>query len=433
MTKEEYDKMMADKRLLGQEEVLESQARLTPEMMELQMKREQQANEAARMERYANLAGKLGQLGSTMVAGKSAIQGGVPSPDMTGVMSTGMQEGVNQGQQRIARVQQAQQQLNALKAARAESLAKAEQAKFNREMKVGEFGLKKDQLGLDTRKVDIAEAKNTQEFGLKIKEHALKLVSEARAGKLTEAQIGKMNSDIDIAGQRLGIDQSKLEEAKKKLNFDIWKELNKEDGVQKGTVAQDATDRAVGKDYAAWASGQPQANFNKSMAQLDEVIGNLSSGENLTGLGQNITPEFAKGLITPKSKATRDAVWEIVQRNLRETLGAQFTQKEGEMLMARAYDEALSEEENVKRVQRLKDQIEQAMSAKEAQMDYYEKNGTMTGFQGRSPREMIGLPRKIGGDSADEKVTLIAPNGKRVQVPAADKQRYLDAGAKEVQ
>ena len=85
----------------------------------------------------------------------------------------------------------------------------------------------------------------------------------------------------------------------------------------------------------------------------------------------------------PESIAMHEAVEEVLQRNLRLILGAQFTQKEGERLIERAYNPALSEAENKKRVDRLITQIKQAAKAKEDASRYFENNGTLVGFRGQ--------------------------------------------------
>ena len=83
--------------------------------------------------------------------------------------------------------------------------------------------------------------------------------------------------------------------------------------------------------------------------------------------------------------AAPEAVEEVVQRNLRIVLGAQFTQKEGERLIARAFNPRLEEPENAKRVRRLITQIRTAAQQKQAASDYFEANGTLVGFKGKRP------------------------------------------------
>jgi len=66
-------------------------------------------------------------------------------------------------------------------------------------------------------------------------------------------------------------------------------------------------------------------------------------------------------------------------------LGGQFAEREGVQLIQRAFNPSLPSTVNAQRIQRLLEQMENAIKAKEAASDYYEQNGTLVGFQGRLP------------------------------------------------
>jgi len=87
-------------------------------------------------------------------------------------------------------------------------------------------------------------------------------------------------------------------------------------------------------------------------------------------------------VIDPKGVNVQEQIEEVVQRNLREVLGAQFTEKEGARLISRAYNPQLGPAYNVPRLRRLFSQMEQAAKAKEAMADYFEKNETLMGYKG---------------------------------------------------
>jgi hypothetical protein len=92
-----------------------------------------------------------------------------------------------------------------------------------------------------------------------------------------------------------------------------------------------------------------------------------------------------RSLTNPQAVKTKNAVEEVVQRNLRLVLGAQFTEKEGERLIARAYNDRLDTQENAKRVNRLITQIKNAAETKADAIRYFEQNGTLTGWNGKLP------------------------------------------------
>lgn len=156
------------------------------------------------------------------------------------------------------------------------------------------------------------------------------------------------------------------------------------------TPGQESLDKAFGTDAAAWVGAGGFADTQKSIAQLGEAkaaldaVASGKSKDKLTGPVVSRVPNFAKQVFNPKAVAVRDSVEEIVQRNLRLVLGSQFTEKEGERLIARAYNENLDEAENSKRVGRLMTQLQSAAKAKQEAIDYFNQHGgTLEGFTGK--------------------------------------------------
>jgi hypothetical protein len=98
-------------------------------------------------------------------------------------------------------------------------------------------------------------------------------------------------------------------------------------------------------------------------------------------------PETLQSFAAPEALAVKQTIQEVVQRNLRAVLGPQFTAKEGEALIARAFDPSLGQQENVKRVRRLLEQVDRANADAQAAIKYYEtNNGTLQGYQYNKPQ-----------------------------------------------
>ncbi len=123
----------------------------------------------------------------------------------------------------------------------------------------------------------------------------------------------------------------------------------------------------------------------------------LSSGAYKTGL-------YAE------AKAVQDKVLGVVQRSLRETLGAQFTEIEGKMLMERAYDPYLSQKENAARVKRLLTSVQKAYQAKKQMLEYYNKNKTLYGYEGKSLAEVENDVRTSLDDTVSISGATINPD-----------------------
>jgi hypothetical protein len=163
------------------------------------------------------------------------------------------------------------------------------------------------------------------------------------------------------------------------------------------SVGQEATDREFAKTYAEYRAQGGRADLDKSIAQLEEVADALEGGsDTLTGPIMGNIPEGIKTAVFPESINMQNKVEEIVQRNLKIVLGSQFTEKEGEKLIARAYNPSLSEKENAKRVRSLLKTIQERRDSTEKAAKYFEENGgTLRGFNDSSSSE----PKVIEYDS----------------------------------
>ena len=125
-----------------------------------------------------------------------------------------------------------------------------------------------------------------------------------------------------------------------------------------------------------------EPDVRKGMGQLREAITSLENSDTISGPLISLIPNVIGDRVLPETAQTREAIEEVVQRNLRLVLGAQFTEREGERLISRAYNPRLNEKENIKRVQRLFKSIEDAMNAKLSQKAYFQRYGTLKGHRG---------------------------------------------------
>lgn len=202
------------------------------------------------------------------------------------------------------------------------------------------------------------------------------------------------------------------------LDFTAAKKAAGKPPIESLTTAEKAVDKTYAKEYESLVLSGGLADAEKGIAQLREVSKALKdpNGDNLTGAILGRTPDFVTAFTHPQAIARRDAVEEVVQRNLRVILGAQFTQKEGERLIARAYNPALDEAENSKRVDRLLASMEKALNAKRAAADYYEQNGTMRGYKGAYQFSTDDLIADVEGGTvgapADKPAPAAAPAAK---------------------
>jgi hypothetical protein len=123
----------------------------------------------------------------------------------------------------------------------------------------------------------------------------------------------------------------------------------------------------------------------KQLVQLEDVITRIDAGENVSGGVSGFSPDLVRAFADPNAQDAKDTVEEVVQRNLKAILGAQFTAQEGAELIKRAFNAKLSPEINRKRLQRLFTQMRLAAEQKQSMVEFFNQNGTLQGFQGKQP------------------------------------------------
>ncbi|MBT5122697.1 MAG: hypothetical protein HOM38_08235 [Euryarchaeota archaeon] len=128
------------------------------------------------------------------------------------------------------------------------------------------------------------------------------------------------------------------------------------------------------------ASGSAQADAN--LANIENKIARLYSGEeNLSGPGFAFIPERLRPVLAPAAAGFLDDISELTYQSLRETLGAQFTQREAERLVNTSFNISLPEEQNVNRLQRLKAKLESIKQNRNNQIAFFMEKGTLQGYE----------------------------------------------------
>jgi len=212
------------------------------------------------------------------------------------------------------------------------------------------------------------------------------------------------------------------------LTYEQFLEMKKSGGTtvtvggETLTPGFEALDKAYAKDHLEWVRGG-RADMQSQIQNVGEVLSALELGKPLTGTLLTLAPDFVRAFADPESLDAQQKVEEVVQRSLRVTLGAQFTEKEGERLIARAYNPQLSPKKNARRLRKLYQKLGETAQARNAMADYFDKNGTLQGYRGPeisiadlytavseyTVGEIITDPATgkkyeyLGGDAADEK------------------------------
>jgi hypothetical protein len=187
-----------------------------------------------------------------------------------------------------------------------------------------------------------------------------------------------------------------------------------------GETGVDEVNKSVAKEYTAWLGGGA-ADATKNVAQIANAVQLLQSGDITTGVKSGLIARSGLGaFLDPEGTGLREQVEEVVQRNLRVVLGAQFTEKEGERLINRAYNPSLGTQQNLKKLNALFTQMQTALDQKNAMMQYFQDNQfNILGYEGNIPSitdfdraldavnapqvgDVINGYRYLGGDPALE-------------------------------
>jgi hypothetical protein len=157
------------------------------------------------------------------------------------------------------------------------------------------------------------------------------------------------------------------------------------DGIGKLTPAQKAVDTKFSKEYTDFVSAGGSTTITKNLQMLDDAIKIIETEPDGNTSGKIVGLSDKTGTLSythPKAAEAKDLIGGVAQSNLRAVLGGQFAAREGEQLLARAYNTAQPKKDNLNRLKALRKQIQDAADAKINASQYYEENGTLKGFKG---------------------------------------------------
>lgn len=150
------------------------------------------------------------------------------------------------------------------------------------------------------------------------------------------------------------------------------------------TPGEKAVDTSFGKELGDWSTSG-RATTAKNLKRLEDASQYLSQHQNdLIGTSGRLTGRLPDLFKSDKTIATRDDVRAAAQGALKQVLGAQFTEREGERIMNAAYNEKLSPAENIKKIAAAIQEIKSIANEKDAQAAYFNKVGSLKGYKSGS-------------------------------------------------
>lgn len=211
-----------------------------------------------------------------------------------------------------------------------------------------------------------------------------------------------------------------------KVDLEMLRAKKPEFGMPQLTKGQEAADTAFGKEYADYQAGGGKAGIEKNIGLLSGAVENLKSGKAKTGGWTTKIPGLSSDVVqealNPEMIAARDSIRGAIQNTLRQTLGPQFTEKEGTDIFNRAFNPRLSPQENIRRAEAVIQELQTRIDAKDKSVRQFEQAGTLRGMGLIQPQGAEAMPK---GPQGKVRVT----NGKEtLLIDSADLQEAIADG-----
>jgi hypothetical protein len=221
-----------------------------------------------------------------------------------------------------------------------------------------------------------AEKLMQQQAQLKQAQQSGNLNLQKMRQNLTDDELAQLKMQL-MAERGAAKDQASEDYRRQLLGIQRQK-LNAKGGF---TPGEESSDKAFGKEYQDWNAQGGYSGVEKQLNSLEEAKASLKNNPGLTGPWISALPDAVRRRTSPESFAVQQQVEQAVQGSLRQTLGSQFTEKEGERIMRNSYDPALPAEENIKKLDATIKDLQTKAQQKALASKYFEENGTLKGFK----------------------------------------------------
>lgn len=206
----------------------------------------------------------------------------------------------------------------------------------------------------------------------------LRIENQAQADA-ADARLKQIEIDRKTANdkERQKLDREELDLKKAMAE---WKQENPKPGKD---IAGESLDRAFAKDYEQYIAMGGKSSLLKKLQTLQNARQKLETIKPPPRMAGALG-ESGMTFLAPEYSEIMSDVRGAIQETLRQTLGSQFTEREGEQILSRAFDPRQTKEANIRKLDREIEQIVERAKAKQQAVDYFEKNGTLRGFQSGS-------------------------------------------------
>lgn len=194
------------------------------------------------------------------------------------------------------------------------------------------------------------------------------------------------------------------------------------------TPGEEAADKAYGKDFADYEAGGGRASVEKNLGLLRGAIEEMRGrgAKDRAGGTSGLFGNTAMDVFNPEASSTRDKIYGAIQGTLKQVLGGQYTEREGQAIFNRAYNPRLSNEENIRRAEAELNALQAMADQKESSGKHFARTGTLKG-----QKKSFGLLPSANAGTSPEKIRV--SNGKEsFEIDASDLKDAEKDGFKRV-
>lgn len=206
----------------------------------------------------------------------------------------------------------------------------------------------------------------------------------------------------DLRERQIAAYEAQTRAQAKKAEADEKRQTKKTE--EKLSVGEETVDREFAKKFNTWST-QGKADYEENSKILKEAINKLEKGEVSTGTAAGIGSRLPGVRTETRELETR--VRKALNGMLRATLGAQFTQEEGERIFQQTFDPFASSEENIKNMQTELNKLEKQKNLIEDQGKVFKERGTLRGYN---------VPSTLEKSQSIKPGTIIRSGGKRYRI-----------------
>ncbi len=214
---------------------------------------------------------------------------------------------------------------------------------------------------------------------------------------LPKGLVGPQIKDLSgYAESKAKVDAVSKEKAlDRQLKEQERQEKRKEKAALPSAPGEISADRAFGKDYEEYVAAGGYAGVQNNLAAAKQALELMKTGGAETGgFLTKLTPDGMLDMTNPKLAEAQQNLEKSIQASLRQTLGAQFTEREGVGILKRTFNKNLPTNVNIRNAEAVIADLEKRAQAKELAVQHYEANGTLKGFKGG---QLLGAQAPSGG------------------------------------